>query len=128
MWMAENLNYNANDSKCYDNDNRNCTQYGKLYNWETARTVCPKGWHLPSDTEWDILIKVIDRENHFAALLGGYGGSDGNFYDIGDFGFWWSATEHDAQNAYMRNKTYNRGYVRDNDDKKILFSVRCVKD
>jgi len=30
VWMAENLNYNASGSKCYDNDESNCQEYGLL--------------------------------------------------------------------------------------------------
>jgi len=35
-WMAENLSYNVNGSKCYDDSEDNCQKYGKLYNWLTA--------------------------------------------------------------------------------------------
>jgi len=59
-WMAENLNYNASGSKCYDNKPANCDKYGRLYNWETAMKVCPKGWHLPSNAEWDVLYRYVD--------------------------------------------------------------------
>jgi len=74
-WMAENLNYNAEDSKCYSNSVANCSKYGRLYTWHTAmdvpsnyrgassnanpsgvQGVCPDGWHLPSDAEWAVLI------------------------------------------------------------------------
>jgi uncharacterized protein (TIGR02145 family) len=37
--------------------------YGKLYNWYTAvddRNLCPTGWHVPSDAEWNILIEELD--------------------------------------------------------------------
>ncbi|MCK4344758.1 MAG: caspase family protein [Bacteroidales bacterium] len=52
-WMAENLNYKtAYGSWCYDNKESNCNTYGRLYIWETARRVCPDGWHLPTDEEW----------------------------------------------------------------------------
>jgi uncharacterized protein (TIGR02145 family) len=46
-----------NDSAVYD------CPYGKLYNWYAAadsRNVCPSGWHLPSDAEWNILIEYLD--------------------------------------------------------------------
>jgi uncharacterized protein (TIGR02145 family) len=59
-WMAENLNYEAEGSKCYDNNPANCAKYGRLYNWETAMKVCPKGWHLPSNEDWDKLLRFID--------------------------------------------------------------------
>jgi uncharacterized protein (TIGR02145 family) len=26
--------------------------YGVLYNWTSAKTACPNGWHLPSYDEW----------------------------------------------------------------------------
>jgi uncharacterized protein (TIGR02145 family) len=58
-WFAENLNYNASGSRCYDDDPANCTKYGRLYYWNTAKTVCPNGWHLPSKDEWDVLMTAV---------------------------------------------------------------------
>jgi len=55
VWMAENLAYNAHGSRCYNNDENNCKKYGRLYDWETAMNACPKGWHLPSNEEWQEL-------------------------------------------------------------------------
>jgi len=53
IWMAGNLNYEtAYGSWCYDDKESNCNTYGRLYNWETAKQVCPDGWHLPTDEEW----------------------------------------------------------------------------
>lgn len=56
IWMAENLNYAVEGSKCYENDSGNCKKYGRLYDWEKAMEVCPKFWHLPSDEEWKTLV------------------------------------------------------------------------
>lgn len=47
----------------YNNDaatNKNV--YGGLYNWFAVNTnkLCPIGWHVPSDVEWQILIRYID--------------------------------------------------------------------
>lgn len=61
-WLKENLNYEAGNSWCYDNDPSNCDTYGRLYDWETALTVCPPGWHLPSDDEWKILEGTVDSQ------------------------------------------------------------------
>jgi len=61
IWMAQNLNYAEDGSRCYDNLEINCTTYGRLYNWETADKVCPEGWHLPGDTEFGTLMMYIDR-------------------------------------------------------------------
>jgi uncharacterized protein (TIGR02145 family) len=83
VWMADNLNYAAEGSKCADLNQRDastntsvltddpaaCATYGRLYFWETAmggaqssnespsgvQGVCPAGWHLPSDAEWTTL-------------------------------------------------------------------------
>jgi uncharacterized protein (TIGR02145 family) len=60
VWMAENLNCDVEGSKCYDNKPENCGKYGRLYDWETAKTVCPSGWHLPSDEEWGKLMRYVD--------------------------------------------------------------------
>jgi uncharacterized protein (TIGR02145 family) len=58
-WFAENLDYEVEGSKCYDDDPANCTKYGRLYNWSTAMSVCPSGWHLPSGTEWTTLTNYV---------------------------------------------------------------------
>jgi uncharacterized protein (TIGR02145 family) len=62
-WMAENLNYDVIGSKCYDDNEENCQKYGRLYDWETAMKACPKGWHLPSNKEWDKLYRYADGTN-----------------------------------------------------------------
>jgi OOP family OmpA-OmpF porin len=64
IWMAENIAFKAVDGCwAYDNKESNITTYGYLYNWETAKNVCPSGWHLPSDDEWLILASYLgDKE------------------------------------------------------------------
>jgi len=82
FWMAENLNYAAAVSRCYGEDGQvdkggyildgsklitlspaeiqvNCDTYGRLYGWQTADTICPKGWRLPNDADWNVLMKFI---------------------------------------------------------------------
>jgi len=58
-WMAENLNYNAKGSKCYDNKPDNCEKYGRLYDWNEAVKACPKNWHLPTQAEWTELMNFL---------------------------------------------------------------------
>jgi len=73
IWMAENLNYAVSGSKCYDNKESNCDKYGRLYDWQTAtgisndyksnikyRGICPFGWHIPSQVDWDELMRYAD--------------------------------------------------------------------
>jgi uncharacterized protein (TIGR02145 family) len=55
VWMAKNLNYLIDEgtgSFCYNDLYTNCLTYGRLYTFETARKVCPPGWHLPNNKDW----------------------------------------------------------------------------
>lgn len=78
-WMAENMNVgtklasgatlpNTNDTIvekwCYNNLDANCATYGGLYSWleatrgsktASARGICPNGWHIPTDREFNDL-------------------------------------------------------------------------
>jgi hypothetical protein len=63
IWAKKNLNCNIQGSLCYDNDPANCAIYGRLYDWTTALTACPSGWHLPSKAEWDALTAHVGGEN-----------------------------------------------------------------
>jgi len=60
VWMAQNLNYppQSGQSWCYDNNPSNCDKYGRLYNWETAKKVCPEGWRLPWPQDWEDLVEA----------------------------------------------------------------------
>ena len=60
-WMAENMRYEAGGSGCYDGMPENCSEYGRMYPWEAAQTVCPEGWHLPSDMEFVMLAESAGR-------------------------------------------------------------------
>lgn len=47
----------------YDFDSSNDNPYGKLYNYfvvADARNVCPTGWHVPTDAEWNALVVYLD--------------------------------------------------------------------
>jgi uncharacterized protein (TIGR02145 family) len=141
-WFAKNLNYAVEGSKCYDNDPANCTIYGRLYDWPTAMTVCPSGWHLPTDAEWATLGSYIGgfgNDYGFQPLPGGEGYSDGTFYFVDDIGFWWSASECYSDDVFCGGGFhpdgllvyvgYDRSHAYWNyDSKSSLFSVRCVQD
>ena len=53
-WMAENLNfYTPTGSTYYNNDSLQYAHiYGRLYDWNTAKKCCPKGWHLSTHEDW----------------------------------------------------------------------------
>jgi uncharacterized protein (TIGR02145 family) len=152
-WMAENLNYQpqTGNSWCYGNDNSYCTQYGRLYDWNTAMKVCPAGWHLPDIDEWNDLIintngggnagKKLKAKNgwngngngtddyDFSALPGGGRYFGGNFASIGYGSRWWTATVRGSGNAYSQNIDFGKNNVsEDYSDKSYAFSVRCVAD
>ena len=82
-WMAENINIgtmlaagtteptttnNTIEKWCYSNSSAQCAANGGLYNWDEAmrgsqvsgaRGICPSGWHIPSDAEYNKLEKTI---------------------------------------------------------------------
>ncbi len=57
VWMAENLGHETTSSICGEKEF--LTLYGCLYSWNEAKTVCPVGWHLPSQAEWNTLIEFV---------------------------------------------------------------------
>jgi uncharacterized protein (TIGR02145 family) len=88
VWMAENLKTakyndgtmipNITDDNLwsnltsgawvyFNNDASYNNNYGKLYNWYAVskttngkKNICPKGWHVPTDSDWNKLVKFID--------------------------------------------------------------------
>ncbi len=77
-WMAENLDYEASGSFCYNDTAAYCERYGRLYTWGAAmdslttgcgdgktcsvsrpRGICPEGWHLPDNAEWTDFISAV---------------------------------------------------------------------
>ncbi len=100
-WMAENLNFETEDSYCYDNDNLICDKYGRLYKWDTALTICPPGWHLPSDDEWKLIEGTVD--SHYGVGDPEWDKEDNRGYDAGyqlrsQFG--WSNVNHRGIDAF----------------------------
>lgn len=86
VWMAENLNFETENSYCYNDSAEYCEKYGRFYTWAAAmdsvgawgangegcgygetcssaypvRGACPEGWHLPTQVEWKVLFTVIN--------------------------------------------------------------------
>jgi len=56
-WMAQNLAYNAgNGCITYNKDENIVDSVGYLYDYFVALRVCPDGWFLPSNNQWNDLI------------------------------------------------------------------------
>ena len=59
-------------------------QYGALYNWAATQSwpLCPTGWHVPSDSDYEELIQSLDQEVSGLILKSSSGWSnDGNGFD-----------------------------------------------
>lgn len=145
IWMAENLAFKA-DTNCWvaKNNKKSVTKYGYLYNGETARKICPSGWHLPSKEEFETLLNNFggSGEAAYKALLTGgssgfsalfSGGQDTSIVMIAPF---WSSSlsfleeaEEDikVQWALYIKSRYSKAYIR-YECSIYGFSVRCLKD
>jgi uncharacterized protein (TIGR02145 family) len=148
---------NKQPAWCYhENKSSNGKKYGKLYNWYAVndpRGLAPDGWHVPSDKEWDKLIKLAGPENGaskkliskqagkevkgtddfgFEGLEGGLrfnGGINGMSFSVLDYGgFWWSITEYDYLNANSFALGFDFDLNLEKIDKNYGISVRCIKD
>jgi len=149
-WMAENLDFETNNSWYQGNNPSNGEIYGQLYSWDDAMSVCPAEWRLPTREDWVALATVaggatvagkrlksltgwISSGNGtddfgFSALPGGHRSADGSYYGIGSTGNWWSATEDGGINAWNRRISSGYDIMYDNSNAKSTgFSVRCVR-
>ena len=168
-------------SFCYNNLPENCEKYGRLYLWsammdsagvfpentktkgcgrgvecdvsETVRGVCPKGWHVPDESEWWTLRDALDAfsisdwskklkstsgwsdengtdEYGFSALPGGFASfvdGYGSYYEYeGQYGRFWSTYEMGDCCAVFLN-VFTLAML-DDLPKFYANSIRCVKD
>jgi len=159
VWMAENINIdiesNGLNGNCYENEQANCRKYGRLYDFETANSLCPSGWHLPSDEDWQTLVDFAGgkeiagkklkakhgwNENGngtdefgFSALPGGYAPQGGDYelpyINIGVSGGWWSSSEGEYSLRNYWSIDHNKDEVYQGvGEYWSVFSVRCVKE
>jgi uncharacterized protein (TIGR02145 family) len=151
-WMARNLDVGvmvagtANqldngviEKYCYADLPANCATYGGLYQWDemmgyapsdpanpsTTRGICPPGWHVPSDAEWQELEMHLGMTAEEASMVntwrgegvgtalkpGGASGYDalmsgrrdnGPFNLITLYEYMYSSTEHLSSYAWRR--------------------------
>jgi uncharacterized protein (TIGR02145 family) len=59
----------------------NYTTYGVLYNWSAVMTegICPSGWHIPSDGEWQTMEISLGMSESDASSTGWRGSPVGNY-------------------------------------------------
>jgi uncharacterized protein (TIGR02145 family) len=141
----------------YDNDElTNKNIYGPLYNWYAVadeRTLCPSGWHVPTNDEylelrdylggltiagakmketvsglWSPPNTGADNSSGFTALPGG-DRDEGAFGSIGNGTGWWSSTAVDEENAWSHYLYYSSTSFFPSPDEKVSgCSIRCIKD
>jgi uncharacterized protein (TIGR02145 family) len=130
--------------------------YGALYNWYTVASgkLCPVGWHVPSTTEWDVLVAFVggepvaggklkeagtthwfipntsaDNAFGFTALPGGYLVNSKGYGNLTQTAFFWSSTMYSSANSDYIKMEYNTASTfKSNMPKYGGLSVRCVKD
>ena len=155
-WMAQNLNYEMENSFCGDDG---CAKFGRYYKWEAAMDACPSGWRLPTMDEFETLFTAVggkkvagkmlkstsgwkDKNDGtsgngsddfgFSALPAGYRKINGTFERVGDFSEFWSSTEcDDPFNPDVYDVAigyYFDGVIVDYSSRSEGYSVRCVKD
>jgi len=171
-WLKENLDIGTmiagtkkqskdqliEEKYCYNDDPANCVTYGGLYQWDVAmklsktagaQGICPFGWHIPTEAEFNILNNTSQNDgnklkaqgqgnsvndgmngNGFSALMSGFRDrTEGTFLYLVNAAYYWSSSEHsefDANNLYLFSNTNKIGqhYT----DKNYGLSIRCLKD
>lgn len=124
-WMKENLNVGNmlfvpemqtdNDTiekYCLGDMESYCDTYGGLYYWSEmmnytqltgGQGICPEGWHIPSDLDWQILEGAVDDTYHIGDTEWGNlnwrgNNAGGNLKQTGTS--YWEPPNDGATNAY----------------------------
>jgi uncharacterized protein (TIGR02145 family) len=146
---------------CWDNEIANCDgtngkmKRGGFYEWTEAmdypvgpikhpvRGICPEGWHIPSNAEWDILLGlmggyscyeklVVGGGSGFDALMTGYRCTMTGTFRVSAMSpdtrtYFWSADQTDAQNTAFIEIGMNSFQVI-NFSKSVGLCLRCIMD
>jgi uncharacterized protein (TIGR02145 family) len=155
--------YGAGDATCDStwipngcNENYAEDLFGRLYNWFAVtdeRGLCPSGWHVPSELEWDALEQYVSSQGYegseafalkadsiwpnegsgsnefgFSGLPGGRRAHEGA-YQAQDAGWWWTSSIEDSGESWMRYFIYyNNEIAVFHEPWNYGMSVRCLKD
>ncbi|MCX6174130.1 MAG: T9SS type A sorting domain-containing protein [Ignavibacteriales bacterium] len=163
------MNNGIIEKYCYDNNPSNCATYGGLYQWaetiqyENGATntswpnpafsgdvqgICPSGWHIPTNAEFQTLETSVNRDGNalksigqgngsgigtntsgFSALLTGGRHAAGYFVNFVSFSYFWSTTDDYGNTAYLQYLDHgNSSCYLSIENKKAGFSIRCIKD
>jgi uncharacterized protein (TIGR02145 family) len=178
-WFAENLRtpiysngdslgsqatvYGFGEAPCDDasasfeacNDSLSLGIYGRMYNGTAVldpRGLCPTGWRVPSDADWDMLEQYIETQGlknfegyalkadngwhnggngidafGFGGLPGGQRNNLGEFEYAGQYGYFWSVTPYNFYSNWVRSLSYSSdGIGRFTRYTNWRLSVRCI--
>jgi uncharacterized protein (TIGR02145 family) len=162
-WMASNLNYGTtvqssrvqsdnciSEKHCYYDLAGNCNNYGGLYQWDemmkyedtpAAQGLCPPGWHVPTDTEWTILMNNYQGNAlagkplqdsvfyGFSAVRSGvfYLNSSMSFEGFATL-FWTSTPDGQFKSISHGVNSYNFSVSLYPSSRSNAFPVRCLRD
>ncbi|MCX6246086.1 MAG: hypothetical protein NTU98_15435 [Bacteroidetes bacterium] len=162
-WLAANLdygNYTAStqmqrdnctiEKYCFQDNPSNCTSFGGLYQWdemmqydETAAVqgFCPPGWHVPTETDWNLLFSLYVNNAFAGGALKSSGASGFNAFlsgswfndthwDFSNFAVnFWSSTKHGPDKAWAHGmNSFDPGVSYYPSARNNAFHLRCVKD
>ena len=165
-------------SWCYNKKPENCAVGGRLYTWAaaidsvklatdadnpqdcgygktctlptTVQGICPDGWHLPTQAEWETLFTEVGGQSMasdilksltgwysngsgtndvgFSAIPAGFRYNNGRFIDS-QYAYFWCASEYDSLQAHDMDLDYfYKSPKLFSFEKNYAFSVRCLKD
>jgi len=138
----------------FDGDEANVIEYGRLYNWhaiDDPRRLCPSGWHVPDDAEWQVLIDGIGAQgglqlkassgwtagpngtdaHGFDGRPAGKRSANGVFASLGALATWWSATPNEnGGDAHVKSLIDNSDevYQQQGISRQQGRSIRCLKN
>lgn len=141
----------------YVNDSETSDPYGALYTWTAAMGVCPAGWHIPSEADWESLVTYLGgeevaggklketssypndfwsfpntgatNESGFSAVGGGQRTYGGTFRNFRQDGVYWTSTFYEPSSASFQVLNYKvESTSLGGSQTNSGSSVRCVKD
>jgi len=158
-WFKQNLKYDAkDDSRCLDDDKKNCKVYGRLYLGSAIKKgVCPEGTRVSTMEDWEHLLKVVDPDENSSYILKdadewiasgtaskatdkyGFSAMPGGFYDddeeayteeFHNDGHWWVYSKDSFKYVRMsaEDNFYDFRTIDAYNSEGIGISVRCVLD
>jgi uncharacterized protein (TIGR02145 family) len=126
--------------------------YGSFYNFYAVQTdkLCPAGWRLPSDTDWETLISYLGgqsvaggklkeigtghwtspnagatNEYGFTGIGGGLRSTVGPYYSVGEGEYYWSTTQPSIWTLNNENSRLEHQIAFGENNG---YHVRCMKE